>query len=70
MVGQELAGPEGMVGALSPPLLAREAGGQVRFELSPHFHIHDGDDRDEVNDDKNHDDYDASLRGLRWRTSS
>ncbi|MER9924446.1 serine protease [Mesorhizobium sp. M0048] len=67
MVGQELAGPEGMVGALSPPLLAREAGGQVRFELSPHFHIHDDDDRKEDND---HDDYDASLRGLRWRTSS
>lgn len=57
MVGQELAGPEGMVGALTPPLIAREAGGQVRFELSPHFHIHDDADA-------------ASLRGLQWRTSS
>lgn len=57
MVGQELAGPEGVVGALTPPLIAREAGGQVRFELSPHFHIHDDADA-------------ASLRGLQWRTSS
>ncbi|WP_426232361.1 serine protease [Pararhizobium sp. DWP3-4] len=67
MVGEELAGPEGMVGALTPPLVARKAGGQVRFELSPHFHIHD--DEDNYEDDGN-DHYDASLRGLRWRTSS
>lgn len=67
MVGEELSGPEGMVGALTPPLIAREAGGQVRFELSPHFHVHDAQDNDK-NDGHNH--FDASLRGLRWRTSS
>ncbi|MBW8298480.1 MAG: hypothetical protein K0M60_02630 [Hydrogenophaga sp.] len=69
MVGQELAGPTGIVGALTPPIIAREAGGQVRFELSPHFHIHDDDDEDKDEDggQKHHD---ASLRGLRWRTSS
>ncbi|MBY3158996.1 serine protease [Rhizobium laguerreae] len=67
MVGEELAGPEGMVGALTPPLIAREASGKVRFELSPHFHIHDDkvEDKSDVNDH-----YDPSLRGLRWRTSS
>lgn len=57
MVGEELAGPTGMVGALSPPLIVREKGGQLRFELSPHFHIHHEDDR-------------SGLRGLQWRTSS
>jgi hypothetical protein len=67
MVGEELAGPEGLVGALTPPLIAREDGGQVRFELSPHFHIHDSDDHDDKDND---DHYDFSLRGLQWRTSS
>ncbi|MGR9079532.1 serine protease (plasmid) [Rhizobium leguminosarum] len=57
MVGQELAGPEGIVGRSTPPLLARDEAGQVRFEISPHFHIHDDKD-------------DANLRGLKWRTSS
>ncbi|TBD71741.1 gluzincin family metallopeptidase [Rhizobium ruizarguesonis] len=69
MVGEELAGPEGLVGALTPPLIARETGGQVRFELSPHFHIHDSDDHDDK-DEKNDDHYDYNLRGLRWKTSS
>jgi len=59
MVGEELAGPEGMVGALTPPLIARRSGSQVRFELSPHFHIYDDDDHN-----------DAGLRRLRWQMSS
>jgi hypothetical protein len=57
MVGEELASPAGMVGSLTPPLIAREVGASVRFELAPHFHIHDDDD-------------DAGLGGLRWQTSS
>jgi len=55
MVGEELAGPAGMVGSLTPPLIARDVGMSVRFELAPHFDIYD--DR-------------ASLGGLRWQTSS
>ena len=56
MVGEELASPAGMVGSLTPPLIAREVGASVRFELAPHFHIHDDDE--------------AGLGGLRWQTSS
>jgi len=55
MVGEELAGPAGLVGSLTPPLIAREVDASVRFELAPHFHIHDED---------------ASMGGLRWQTSS
>jgi hypothetical protein len=58
MVGEELASPAGMVGSLTPPLIAREVGASVRFELAPHFHIHDDDDAD------------AGLGGLKWQTSS
>lgn len=65
MVGQELGGPNGLVGAMTPPLVARQEGGQVRFELSPHFHIHDDDAGRERGDPDR-----ASLRGLKWRTSS
>jgi hypothetical protein len=56
MVGEELAGPEGMIGKLTPPLIAREVAGSVRFELAPHFHI-GGDD-------------DSALGELRWQMSS
>ncbi|MER8759680.1 serine protease [Mesorhizobium sp. M0976] len=56
MVGEELAGPEGLVGSLTPPLIAREVDGSVRFELSPHFHVYDADD--------------SSLGALRWQMSS
>jgi hypothetical protein len=56
MVGEELASPGGIAGSLTPPLIAREVDGSVRFELSPHFHIHDDDD--------------FSLGALRWQTSS
>ncbi|WP_245467166.1 MULTISPECIES: serine protease [unclassified Mesorhizobium] len=55
MVGQELGGPEGLVGELTPPLIAREVEGSIRFELSPHFHI---------------DDDDPNLGALRWQMSS
>jgi hypothetical protein len=58
MVGEELASPAGMVGSLTPPLIAREVDASVRFELAPHFHIHDDDDAD------------AGLGGLKWQTSS
>jgi hypothetical protein len=58
MVGEELAGPTGIVGGLTPPLISREVGGSVRFELSPHFHIHDDDDDD------------GESGGPRWQTSS
>ncbi|MBZ9801097.1 serine protease [Mesorhizobium sp. ES1-6] len=56
MVGEELAGPDGIAGNLTPPLIARQGGGSVTFELSPHFHIHDHDE--------------TSLGGLRWQMSS
>jgi len=56
MVGEELAGSAGLVGSLTPPLIARETGGSLRFELSPHFHIDDDDGKD--------------LGGLRWQMSS
>lgn len=56
MVGEELAGPDGIVGKLAPPLIAREVDGSVHFELSPHFHIHDEDD--------------AGQGEVRWQTSS
>ncbi|MES0101764.1 hypothetical protein [Mesorhizobium sp. M0019] len=56
MVGEELAGPEGLIGSLTPPLIAREVDGSVRFELSPHFHVYDDDD--------------SSLGALRWQMSS
>ncbi|WP_292660121.1 serine protease [Mesorhizobium sp.] len=56
MVGEELAGPEGLVGSRTPPLIAREVDGSVRFELSPHFHVYDDDD--------------SSLGALRWQMSS
>lgn len=55
MVGEELGGPEGLVGSLSPPLIARDIEGSIRFELSPHFHIHDDD---------------PNLGAIRWQTSS
>lgn len=56
MVGEELAGPEGLIGGRTPPLIALEVDGSVRFELSPHFHIHD--------------DHETELGGPRWQTSS
>lgn len=55
MVGEELGGPEGLVGTLTPPLIAREVEGSIRFELAPHFHI---------------DDDDSNLGALRWQMSS
>lgn len=57
MVGEELASPEGIVGSLTPPLIAREIDGSVRFHLAPHFNIHDHDDQE-------------GLGALRWQTSS
>ena len=46
-IGEALESPRGMVGGTIPPLTARDVDGALRFELSPHFGIHD-DRHDEM----------------------
>jgi hypothetical protein len=57
MVGEELGGAMGLASGTVAPLASRTVDGSLRFELTPHFGIHNDDD-------------DSSLRGLQWRTSS
>ena len=45
-IGTTIGGERGLLAKSIPPLTARTVGGLVRFELSPHFGIHD--DRDEI----------------------
>lgn len=40
-IGETLESPKGMVGGTIAPLTARTVDGALRFELSPHFGIHD-----------------------------
>jgi hypothetical protein len=46
-IGNALGGAKGMLGAKIPPFVSREVDGALRFELSPHFAIHD-DSEDEL----------------------
>lgn len=57
MIGEELGGAMGLLSRVTPPLIARELDGSVRFELSPHFHIGD-------------DDAEAQMGGRQWQISS
>jgi hypothetical protein len=45
-IGREIGGERGLLPAAIPPLTSRISDGALRFELSPHFGIHD--DRDEI----------------------
>jgi hypothetical protein len=40
-IGNILGGAKGLLGSKIPPLTSREVDGALRFELSPHFAIHD-----------------------------
>lgn len=45
-IGREIGGDAGLLAKAIPPLTSRTVDGSVRFELSPHFTLHDdGDDR-------------------------
>jgi hypothetical protein len=44
MVGDSLGGALGLIEKNIPPLISRVVDGSLRFELSPHFGIHDHDD--------------------------
>jgi hypothetical protein len=46
-IGEVLESPKGMVGGTIAPFMARTVDGALRFELSPHFGIHD-DAHDEM----------------------
>lgn len=46
-IGEALESPRGMMGGMVPPFTARNVDGALRFELSPHFGIHD-DEHDEM----------------------
>ena len=46
-IGETLESPKGMVGGTIAPFMARTVEGELRFELSPHFGIHD-DEHDEM----------------------
>jgi hypothetical protein len=46
-IGETLESPKGMVGGTIAPFTARTVDGALRFELSPHFGIHD-DEHDEM----------------------
>jgi hypothetical protein len=48
-IGQALESPKGMVGGTIAPFTQRAVDGGLRFELSPHFGIHDDCD-DEMGD--------------------
>lgn len=56
VIGTAPGGAKGLLGRSIPPLTSRAQNGTVRFELSPHFGIHD--DRDDV------------LGGRTWQISS
>ena len=43
-IGEALESPKGMVGGTIAPFMARSVDGELRFELSPHFGIHDDED--------------------------
>jgi hypothetical protein len=55
-IGEALESPKGMLGASIAPLTARPTDGGLRFELTPHFGIHD-DSADE-------------MGGRQWQISS
>lgn len=55
-IGPEIGSERGLLARSTPPLTSRVIDGSVRFELSPHFGIHD--DRDEA------------QGGRRWQISS
>ena len=55
-IGTAIGGERGLLAKSIPPLTARTVNGLVRFELSPHFGIHD--DRDDIGG------------GRTWQTSS
>lgn len=57
MVGDEIGGELGLLAKAIPPLTTRTVDGAVRFELSPHFAIHDHED-------------DVSMGGRQWQISS
>lgn len=40
-IGSVLGGAKGLLATKIPPLISREVDGALRFELSPHFAIHD-----------------------------
>ncbi|MGY4456573.1 serine protease [Bradyrhizobium sp. LB13.1] len=46
-IGNALGGAKGMLGTKIPPFVSREVDGALRFELSPHFAIHD-DSKDDL----------------------
>ena len=46
MIGEEISGGMGLFAKAIPPLTSRSVDGSLRFELSPHFAIHDDDDED------------------------
>ena len=60
MVGDEIGGELGLLAKAIPPLTTRTVDGSVRFELSPHFAIHDHDPDDE----------DDIMGGRQWQISS
>jgi hypothetical protein len=45
-IGQAPGGERGLVSGRIPPFTSRLVDGAIRFELSPHFSIHDDDDED------------------------
>ncbi|MGJ5176526.1 serine protease [Bradyrhizobium oligotrophicum] len=55
-IGTAIGGPKGLLASKIPPFTSREVDGALRFELSPHFGIHD-DSNDELGE-------------RRWQTSS
>jgi len=55
-IGEALESPKGMVGGTIAPFMARTVDGALRFELSPHFGIHD--------------DEDDEMGGRQWQISS
>jgi hypothetical protein len=45
-IGTVVGGARGLLGTKIPPLISREVDGALRFELSPHFGIHDDSGED------------------------
>ena len=43
-IGPALGSPKGLLAGNTPPLTARLVDGALRFELAPHFGIHDDED--------------------------
>jgi hypothetical protein len=48
-IGNALGSAKGLLGTKIPPFVSREVDGALRFELSPHFAIHD-DSKDDMGD--------------------